>query len=410
MQSRHTSLVLGSRIGGCILTSITLTLTGCYNREIQDEQGFPPLPGATDNKSGRELDNSANKGEDAPPSASSPRCLRLVGGALTENKPQTALLITNYNEDRYVYCTGTWVSDTTMITASHCLSDSATGGVRYIPGAGSIVDNDDLDVLYTSGVTPQKVFIGAPEFTVERFDQSEFQKGMNRDLAVLLFPAGTAPAYVPILEAEVTETQELTMVGYGETNSPGEQSSNTGGKLDLRRRVGTNKLVKKPGAADPGYAEVAAIIPKEIYAVSGESITDGMTDKGKALVGVGDSGGPLLVGDALVGVAAGGATIHRRVRPFLDNATGLGFYAPLQSIFAKSVIKTAEEGGATIRKVSEVEEAKITLPGQTTPKKDQERDEELPKEELVTPEPPAPPVEEIPTATKTDSRNGCGDD
>lgn len=356
MLSLHASVELRSLTRVGLILTVCCVHFSCYNPMFADRE--PVRPPST----GKERDPTKT-----PRSPNGDSCLRLVGGMVTDKEPQTALLIGAPQDGRHTICTGTWVGENTLVTASHCLVDTENGGIRYVPGSGNVTPLTDLEIFYASGISPTKVFIGAPEFTIGRFDQNEFAKGMNRDLAVLVFPPKTAPAYVPILEREANLDERVTLVGYGVTHSPGVNASGSKEELDVRRRFGNNKLVKQPDPATSASTELQKLLPKTLYSVAGPAISDGLSDNGRAIFGVGDSGGPMLVGSALVGVATAGALIPGFARSYFDGATGLGYYVPLHSIFAKTVLQTAESEGAVIHRVASPAEAKIVLTNSRPP-------------------------------------------
>ena len=346
----------------------------------------------------RPTQDATVKKEHKKPPRGNRECLALVGGNVSKDEPQTALLIGNLRGNNYTICSGTWVSDTTMITASHCLEDTETGGMSYVPGAGEIVTASDIELLLESSVKPIKAIIGAPEFTIDRFDQTAFAEGMHRDLAVLVFPPRTAPAYVPVLERAVKPEEELTIVGYGAINVPGAGQRLSANEIDIRRRRGKNTLIPEPKLEDPGFEQLQAYLQYNLYNIKGAAVSDGQTETTEAVIGQGDSGGPMLVGSALSGVAVVGGVIPFRLRRFLDGATGIGHVAPLNSSFATSLMKTAEDKGARISRVKEPQEAKIMIPGKDDSKGDNKPSDDMNPVDPVKPsdgQPEAEPIDDL---------------
>ena len=306
---------------------------------------------------------SGKKSEDGSksPPKSKRECLALVGGAPSKDEPQTALLVGNLRANNYTICTGTWVSDSTMITASHCLEDTEKGGMYFIPGAGEIVTAADLDTLVKRGVQPLKAIIGAPEFTIDRFDQTAFANGMYRDIAVLVFPPRTAPAYVPVSEAAIAPQEKLTLVGYGAISVFATLQGNQANEIDIRRRLGSNFIIPEPKLNDPGFQELQGYLRFNLYNVRGAAVSDGQTYTAATVIGQGDAGGPLLSGAALAGIAVAGAEIPRRFRGVLGGSNAIWHFAPLQSTFAIDVLTAAEASGAKIHRVKDPREAKIQI-------------------------------------------------
>ena len=92
-------------------------------------------------------------------------------------------------------CTGTFVDSTTMITSAHCVDSSENGGVIFVPG-----DAPNLSTPNFKSVSAIKVFhLG---LTHENFADGDSSVEVRAsDLAVVVFPEGTAPAVAGLAAA-----------------------------------------------------------------------------------------------------------------------------------------------------------------------------------------------------------------
>lgn len=152
-----------------------------------------------------------------------------------------------------VRCTGSAVSDTTLITAHHCLE-----GIRQ----KSVSDE-------------------------------------NLDLAVVIFPPGTFSSHVELSPRAPAPNAEIVIVGYGRTSLTDDSPP------DGRKRMGRNRLL--------GFANRAGKMLTH-SAAAGDYLHFRSPLEARDRPGVnsmtaqGDSGGPILIGGKLAGVVAfGGA-------------------------------------------------------------------------------------------------------
>lgn len=277
-------------------------------------------------------------------------CSNLVGGELTKSYPYVGLLLAKL-KNGFSTCSGTWVSDNTMITASHCVWETPSGDSTFIAGTGDIFSIKSGQDALKQGIKSTQVIIGSPVKTIGKPNsENKLSEGV-RDIAILIFPPNTAPAYISVLERKIHADDDLTLVGYGDINTPG-ASDEFKNQVDARRRKGSNRLSQMD-------TELRSQFSPDYYIVDGDSTSDGNQDTGRAVIGHGDSGGPLLVGDTIGGVAVLTLTTPEEVKSYVNGATGIGFHASLNSKFALELMKQAEEAGAKINRVQNPEDAKI---------------------------------------------------
>jgi hypothetical protein len=174
---------------------------------------------------------------------------RIIGG---EDAGQDTLTwIVRMSIDGAGLCTGSFVSPTTLITASHCVRSGS------------------------------KVFI--PRYEVSSVKVVEFpgttDKVEQNDLAIVLYPPHTAKKWSRISSSQPKVGEKVNMLGYGSCTEWNGPDSGT------RRCRGTNKITSL--GVNQGFIRTEQ--------------SNGVT------VSPGDSGGPMYRDDeSIVGIASGG--------------------------------------------------------------------------------------------------------
>lgn len=188
--------------------------------------------------------------------------LEVVGGreAVFEHP---AVVSWGFQDKRFV-CTGTFVSDSVMITASHCFAGNAKTVVFGTTESRRVILNPSYSNI------PERRGIEA-----------------GYDIAFVEFPRNTAPATMKIGSNAPQAGQGLTMIGYGHNDySPGLRT--TSQSRSGVRRVGTNVFAN----VDNGKLRVEG------------KLQHGSGDGRSVSLGEGDSGGPAIVNGQIVGIAS----------------------------------------------------------------------------------------------------------
>lgn len=196
--------------------------------------------------------------------------------------PSVVLLIMETSEGQAI-CTGTFVNDHQVVSAGHCVAGlaphnpqlvyakvttAADGSHHYRVGARalSLVQNPQYDINAANGVN-------------------------GDDLAVINFPANTAPAISRVAQTPPPIGAALTIVGYG-NNRTFFENGNLTGEGSGTKRFGVNHIRAKEDGFLTFYGVPESVAGLELGAL--------------AASGSGDSGGPMFVGGQLVGVTSGG--------------------------------------------------------------------------------------------------------
>ena len=184
--------------------------------------------------------------------------VKVTNGIDTDDYPAVVMLV---NAEEATVCTGTFVTSATLLTAAHCLGHDKSGSLLF-------GDTPSIAAYFTGAVGEEAAL-------------------KPTDLAIVLFPPETAPAIQPLASTAAAAGDAVTLVGYG--RSIARRSETSGDK-----RFGTNRLEKIEG----GFLQLTGVA----------AATAGVAPGERAASAKGDSGGPLLIDGAIVGVDSGGAT------------------------------------------------------------------------------------------------------
>ncbi len=201
------------------------------------------------------------------------------GHEISESTFPSVVLLTilDANDKVAGICTGTFVNDSQVVSAGHCVEglNPADPAMAFLTK-----DKDGNPALLKA-----ESFARHPNYSI-RLGVSAY------DVSVINFPAGSAPAISPRATRSPSAGQSFTIVGYGnnvnEFDSWGRMTGSGAGK----KRAGTNSV----GSVSGGFINF-----------NGLPEADGVTTQGTLVAsGSGDSGGPLFVNGQLAGVTSGG--------------------------------------------------------------------------------------------------------
>ena len=246
----------------------------------------------------------------------SSQCLSIVNGKPTSNIPSVVRLVTQESGGSG-FCTGTFISSVAVITAAHCLSDDVNGGMSVTFDA--TISNS------MEGVAALKAFtLGSRGKAVD----TNSSDAIAKDLAIALFPPGTAPSIMAIGASRPALGASIMSVGFGLKTLPDEpEDPNYNGS----KYYGSEKVVQGQEEAN---IYTGAVTAQQSIDAAGEEV----------LNSYGDSGGPMILDNRLVGtLSSGGKTTNE------ENADiYLDIFVDINSATSKKLIDLANENGAGI--------------------------------------------------------------
>lgn len=229
--------------------------------------------------------------------------------------PSTVLLISLTAAGEGI-CTGTFVNDSQVVTAGHCVENLAANNPNMV-----------VATEFKGQVVP---FAKAESFV--RNPNYSFAQGVSPyDLAVINFPANTAPAVSPIAEAAPKAGEAFTIVGYGNNQNFIDNTGVLNGAGAGTKRAGSNRI----GQVSGGMISFAGL--------TGTMDIEGMEPGQYVSSGSGDSGGPMFVNGNLVGVTSGGGM--GATPDGLDIA--ISFYVDLNSPLSQAFLATVLKKSAS---------------------------------------------------------------
>lgn len=225
--------------------------------------------------------------------------------------PSTVLLITLSPEGESI-CTGTFVNDSQVVTAGHC-----------VEGLSKTKPN----MIVATEVNGQIAPIAQAVSWVRNPKYSLAQGVSPYDVSVITFPAQSAPAVSPIAAAAPKAGDVFTIVGFGNNQNFLDNTGNLNGAGAGVKRAGSNRIGQVAG----GMISFAGLTG--IENIESEGIKEGQYVSS----GSGDSGGPMFVNGQLVGVTSGGGL--SQTEDGLEIA--LSFYVDLNSSITQEFLATA---------------------------------------------------------------------
>lgn len=225
------------------------------------------------------------------------------GRPISEKTFPAVISLSVEHDGREGICSGTFISDHIVLTAAHCVSDGhmadpsaeTTFNVSMVKFEGS--DNSHPILLAKSEATYQH-----PEWT---------GNGVGpKDLGIVIFPKGTAPAVANIRTAAPKAGEDIEIVGYGINDTRvGRDTISAGIK-----REGHNKLKE---------------VKDGMLMFEGSPINVDASGTNSASGG-GDSGGPLFIDGQLAGTTSGGG---------VRDGSKVSFYVDLTTPSSRQFLK-----------------------------------------------------------------------
>lgn len=191
--------------------------------------------------------------------------------------PSVVLLafMTDDDDDK---CTGTFVNDSQVVTAAHCVEglEANNPALSYVK---LLANGQEQSIRALSYVRSDKYTIHNPVSPL--------------DVAVINFPAHTAPAVSPIATESPKVGDEFTIVGYGNNVNTIDYNGRFNGSGAGIKRSGSNKISE----ISDGVIKFSGHSGKELDLTPGENVSSG----------AGDSGGPLFIDGRLAAVTSAGS-------------------------------------------------------------------------------------------------------
>ena len=289
----------------------------------------------------RSQEGARSQAEASASSKQAEACLNIVGGAPTEMYPEVFQIFYEIGSGSTYTCTGTFVSDNTMITAAHCMPISGNAAdLQLRTNKG----NPDLDTE-GSGTRALSLLFPSTCPPSDMNDGLRYCSSIHEDIAVVIFPDRTAKSWLPIAKKTLPPRTVVTLVGYGrESNSRG-ASSSSGASDRPRKKYGANVLA--PPLTLTQRQTFNPNVGKDSYTIYGWGAA--RESMSPAIGGQGDSGGPLLANRVILGVSS--QIFTPETNSNIIDAIGfdnLAAYANLSSSTARQILGQAGSVGARV--------------------------------------------------------------
>ena len=302
-------------------------------------------------------DSTTSAASDPAPVAKN--CLHIVGGQETNQYPAVYLLLMIDPASGNVMssCSGTFVSDNTLVTAAHCIPGP---GVQYLLLATNGAQLPKIQKPPAGTVQAKQAFID-PAIPPAIQGGREFGPSQTPaiDFAVVIFPDNTASTWMPLATNVLPQATPVRLVGYGAINAikPETDTANV-----VTKRTGLNSLapldvIRTQLDVEGQYFTFAWGEPDEVAAHGGNTVSGAP----------GDSGGPLLVNNVIIGVVSRGLTPNEV--PDIQKTIGtntLDVFVNVTNPTVKSLLEKAGAAGARINYASAAA-SQATQAGDTTP-------------------------------------------
>ncbi len=268
-------------------------------------------------------------------------CLKVVDGVEALDDPAVHLLVLTdaKSGDVVSSCTGTFVSDNTLITAGHCIP---AAGEKYVMLATNGFELTKARKPPQGAVAPLKAFFD-PSLAANSRGGRDLAPNQSPeiDVAILIFPDKTARDWLPLANTTVATGTEVKLVGYGSSHAiyPEKDSSTS-----VKKMMGYNKIA--PIEPIKGNLPTDGLLFTFAWGEPGEAAKHGEETVSGA---PGDSGGPIIANGVIVGTVSRGVTIKEV--PTLEKQIGtntLDIFVDVTNPIAKSLLAKAKAAGARI--------------------------------------------------------------
>lgn len=234
---------------------------------------------------------------------------KIINGTFSFNFEQPAV-VAIYQPESDGLCTGTFISDSLLLTAAHCTEMFYADSSGVVDGQLHVIQINDLQSADVKLLASSVKIIRDPRW-------EEAGAGVNNfDLALIRFPAKTWGTQAAISKNSAEVGDEVEMYGYGQNTDDGDYSSS--GVF----RKGFNVIE----SIDGGFIAFRGVASNGVLGGNGTF----------ASAGQGDSGGPLFVDGKIVGVVSGGQS------PSAFDEYVTNYYIDLHSNEAQEFLSYAE--------------------------------------------------------------------
>lgn len=203
------------------------------------------------------------------------------GKEVREDEFASVVLLLNRHNNQNAACTGTFLSDSHVITAAHCIPNG---------------ENPHRKISYITGDNVRGFEVVAPAIKVTIHPQYGEAKDSSQDphdIAIVQFPIGSAPDESRLSNITPRPEDEATVVGFGSDKLDGDLAGTLQGEGAGIKRFGTNRNLK---------------IENGLFVAKGLTSSEESIGSGRWVsAGKGDSGGPLFINGHLVGISSSGA-------------------------------------------------------------------------------------------------------
>ncbi|MGE0173957.1 MAG: hypothetical protein AB7T49_14265 [Oligoflexales bacterium] len=285
-------------------------------------------------------------------------CTKLVNAKETTEYP-SVVFIKQFLSNSSFYCSGIWVGHNVLLTSWGCIDTDLK------PEVTIAVTGESIDVTELETYKSVKAIKVLQNGVVGKQDSVNDKKELQ-GLGIAIFPDNTAPAITEIYQEHPADNSQVTLIGFGNPNAPGEPR--TGDSAVFVKRIGTNKLIQANQINFNGMQGIFGVLgnPKQN--------SDGST--ANTISGENDDGAAMLLDGKLVGLSALTVTADGG-DPLMSAGT---LYIALESSASKALIEEAKKQGAVFGNPPKEEEKgeKDPKPTESEEKKGEDNTSECP--------------------------------